>query len=72
MTGMNEYNRDRLYPVWTPPNPELEQAMFQAASREQVLGYSYCREMGIGQQAVWNAFHNKQEQWVQDTLDFGA
>ena len=59
-----------LYPEWTPPDPELEKAMFAAASREQVLGYDYCRERGIGQQAVWNAYHNiKKEEWVQDQLD---
>ena len=70
---METYDRDRLYPVWQPENPELEQLMFQAASREQVLGYSRCLELGIGQQAVWNAYHNTlsaDEKWVQDMLEF--
>jgi ABC-type cobalt transport system substrate-binding protein len=64
------YDRDRLYPVWTPPNPELEQAMFAAATREQIIGYDFCRERSIGQQAVWDTFAGK-EHWVQDQLSFG-
>lgn len=66
-----EYDRDRLYPVWTPPDPELERLMFQAASREQVLGYAKCLELGIGQQAVWNAYQGKEDEWYQDMLEFG-
>lgn len=59
-------------PYFEPPDAELERLMFVAASREQSLGYDYCREKGIGQQAVWNTYHGiKEEEWVQDQLPFG-
>jgi hypothetical protein len=42
----------------------IENEMFDAAQREELFGYDFCRERGIGQQAVWNALHDKEEEFL--------
>lgn len=64
--------KDKMYEPAELEDPELERLMFEAASREQSLGYQRCLELGIGQQAVWNAYHNREYEYYQDILDFGS